>query len=98
MLAVDAPKLGLCCNTNALKFWYLRISKTFDKPEYYIGQTVLHRIRVRQGEILHPVTVVGIRWSGADWAYAVEFPEDHPQFEPEDRAWDELECHQLETM
>lgn len=88
MLAVDVPTLGIY--DRAPQFWRLRISKTFDKPEYYIGQTVLHRIRVRQGEILHPVTVVGIRWSGADWAYAVEFPEDHPQFEPEDHAWDEL--------
>ena len=98
MLAFDAPNLGKFCNANAFRFWHLRISKTFDKPEYYIGQTVLHRIQVRQGEILHPVTVIGVRWAGDEWLYSVEFPEDHPQFHPENHGWDELDQHQLETM
>lgn len=98
MLAFDAPTLGLCCNANALKFWHLRISKTFNKPEYYIGQTVLHRIQVRQGEILHPVTVIGLWWNGRDWMYFVEFPEDHPQFQHEDHEWDEVADHQIEPM
>ena len=83
MLAVDAPPLGNF--RQAPQFWRLRITKEFDKPEYYIGQTVLHRIRVRQGEILHPVTVLGLRWTGIDWEYFVELPENHPWFEAEDR-------------
>ncbi|MHC5915547.1 MAG: hypothetical protein ACYTXE_32160 [Nostoc sp.] len=95
MLAVDVPTLGIC--DRAPQFWRLRITKEFDKPEYFIGQTVLHKMKVRQGEILHPVTVIGIRWSGSDWAYAVEFPEDHPQFEPEDHAWDELDVATCNT-
>lgn len=96
MLAVDAPTLGIF--SQAPQFWRLRVSKEFDKPEYFIGQTVLHKMKVRQGEILHPVTVIGVRWCGAGWMYAVEFPEDHPQFELEDHAWDELEEYLLETM
>jgi hypothetical protein len=98
MLAVDAPNLGNCRNANALNFWHLPIIKTYDKPEYYIGQTVLHKIKVRQGEILHPVTVIGLKWSGVDWVYAVELPEDHPQFEPENHQWDEYEGWLLEPM
>ena len=98
MLAVDAPKLGSCCNANAFKFWHLRIIKTYNKPEYYIGQTVFHLIKVRQGEILHPVTVIGLRWTGRDWEYAVQLPKDHPQFEPENHEWDELNHWLIEPM
>ncbi|MEH1903089.1 MAG: hypothetical protein V7L04_17165 [Nostoc sp.] len=96
MLSRVPPDLGVF--SQASKFWRLRISKEFAKPEYYIGQTVLHKIKVRQGEILHPVTVIGLRWSGFDWMYAVELPEDHPQFEPEDHGWDETEGYLLEPM
>lgn len=98
MLVVDAPNLGLCCNASALKFWHLRIIKTYDKPEYYIGQTVLHRIRVRQGEILHPVTVFGLMWNGSGWNYFIQLPKDHPQFQQGDHEWDEFEGHRLEPM
>lgn len=96
MLAVDVPTLGIY--DHAPQFWRLRITKEFDKPEYFIGQTVLHKMKVRQGEILHPVTVIGVRWAGFGWMYAVEFPEDHPQFELENHGWDELEGYLLETM
>ena len=96
MLALDAPPLGI--SGEASKFWRLRITKEFDKPEYYIGQTVLHKMRVRQGEILHPVTVVGLKWTGIDWEYAVELPENHPQFEPENHTWAELNHWLLEQM
>ncbi|MHC5765736.1 MAG: hypothetical protein ACYTXI_08935 [Nostoc sp.] len=96
MIASDAPTLGIF--RQASKFWRLQISKEFDKPEYYIGQTVLHKMKVRQGEILHPVTVIGLRWSGFDWMYAVELPEDHPQFHPENHGWDEYENYLLEPM
>ncbi|MDF5712068.1 MAG: hypothetical protein PUP90_31445 [Nostoc sp. S4] len=96
MLAPDAPTLGIF--SQASKFWRLRVSKEFSKPEYYIGQTVLHRINVKQGEILHPVKIIGARWDGVGWVYAVELPDDHPLFEREDHAWDELEVWQMEPM
>jgi hypothetical protein len=98
MLAVDAPNLGSCCNANALKFWHLRISKVFTKPEYYIGQSVLHKMKVKQGEILHPVTVIGLWWSGNSWTYFIQLPEDHPQFDPDEHQVTELEHWQLEAM
>ena len=82
MLSSNTPNLGLCCNANALDFWHLRISKSFKKPEYYIGQTVLQIIPVRQGQILHPVRVIGLSWTGIDWEYFVELPKNHPLFEP----------------
>jgi hypothetical protein len=96
MLALDAPVLGI--SGQASQFWRLRISKNYDKPEYYIGQTVMHKMKVRQGEILHPVTVIGVRWNGIDWSYAVLLPEDHPQFDPEDHGWDELDHWLIEPL
>lgn len=98
MLASDAPTLGKCGNGSALRYWHLRISKIYDKPGYYIGQTVLHKMKVRQGEILHPVEVIGLRWTGIDWEYAVELPENHPQFELENHEWAELAEWQIEPM
>ena len=96
MLAVDVPTLGNF--RQAPQFWRLRITKEFDKPEYYIGQTVLHRIKVRQGEILHPITVIGLYWSGIDWIYIIDLPENHPQFKLEDHTWGEAQDWQLEPM
>lgn len=97
MVASNAPNSG-CENASALDFWHLRVTKTFNKPEYFIGQTVLHKMKVKQGEILHPVIVFGLRWTGAGWEYAVQLPEDHPQFRPEDHEWDELDMWQIEPM
>lgn len=98
MLAFDAPNLGKCCNANAFKFWHLPISKDFDKPEYYIGQTVLHRIEVRQGEILHPVQVIGIAWTGGYWQYEVSLSKDHPWFEVRETEAEWLDENELEPM
>lgn len=96
MLAVDVPTLGIY--DRVPQFWRLRVSRVFDKPEYYIGQTVLHRIKVRQGEILHPVEVIGLKWTDIDWEYAVKLPKDHPQFELEDHEWDQLNHWLIEPM
>ncbi|WP_375449144.1 hypothetical protein [uncultured Nostoc sp.] len=96
MLAVDVPTLGIY--DRAPQFWRLRITREFDKPEYFLGQTVLHKIKVRQGEILHPVTVLGLRWSGVDWNYFVELPENHPWFEVENREFEWLDHWQVEPM
>ncbi|MDZ8260636.1 hypothetical protein [Nostoc sp. ChiQUE01b] len=96
MIALDAPSLGNF--RQASKFWRLRVSKEFSKPEYYIGQTVLHKIKVKQGEILYPVTVLGLSWTGMDWQYSVSLPEDHPWFEPDDNEREWVDDHELELM
>ncbi|MEH2399668.1 hypothetical protein [Nostoc sp.] len=96
MLAPDAPTLGIF--QQASKFWRLRVSKEFDKPEYYIGQTVLHKIKVRQGEILYPVTVLGLSWTGMDWQYQVSLPEDHPWFQVDDNELEWVDDRELEPM
>ena len=96
MLAVNAPTLGIF--QQASKFWRLRVSKEFDKPEYFIGQTVLHRIKVRQGEILYPVTVVGLSWTGIDWQYNVALLKDHPWFKPDDNEREWVDDRNLEPM
>lgn len=96
MLALDAPIFTLASNTP--RFWRLRISRKFPKPEYYIGQTVFHKMKVKQGEILHPVEIIGLWWDGFAWMYFIVLPEDHPKFELETHQVDEVESWQLEAM
>jgi hypothetical protein len=96
MLALDAPVLGI--SGQASQFWRLRISKNYDKPEYYIGQTVLHKIKVKQGEIMYPVTVVGLSWTGMDWQYSVSLAKDHPWFETDDNEREWVDDRELEPM
>lgn len=79
-----------------LYFWQLPISKQFTLPQYYIGQVVLHQIKRPNGEILHPVVVIGISWTGSDWQYGVQFPEDHPQYQPGDIEADWVDEWQIE--
>jgi hypothetical protein len=88
---------GLCVNDSE-DFWLLRVSKDFDQPEYFIGQTVWHRMKHPAGEILHPVEVIGLWWNGLDWNYIVSLPEDHPQFVPENNQVIEVEDWQIEEM
>lgn len=97
MVALNAPVSG-CCDVNALSFWHLRITKAFSKPGYHIGQTVLHRMTVPRGEILHPVEVIGLFWTGAFWQYAVSLPEEHPWFEVDDREVEWVDECQVEPM
>ncbi|MDZ8227098.1 hypothetical protein [Nostoc sp. ChiVER01] len=96
MLAADGPTLGNF--RQASKFWRLRVSKEFSKPEYYIGQTVLHKTKVKHGEILYPVTVLGLSWTGMDWQYMVSLPEDHPWFEVDDNEREWVDDRELEPM
>ncbi|MHC5756124.1 MAG: hypothetical protein ACYTXF_37010 [Nostoc sp.] len=96
MLAVDVPTLGIY--DRAPQFWRLRITKEFDKPEYFIGQTVLHKTKVKQGEILYPVMVLGLCWTGMDWQYDVSLPEDHPWFKPDDNEREWVDDRELEPM
>lgn len=84
MLSSNTPNLGKCCNANALHFWHLRITRNFALPKYYIGQTVFHVIKVKQGEILHPVTIIGIAWNRTSWDYQIELPSDHPHINCDD--------------
>lgn len=58
--------------------------ESFYHPEYCIGQTVLHKMRASGGEILHPVIVHGVWWTGIDWEYNVLLPADHPEWVEED--------------
>jgi hypothetical protein len=81
-----------CCSHS------LQIIEDFDQPEYYIGQLVWHRIKRPNGEILHPVQIIGLYWCGVGWEYAVTFPPDHPQFINEDYEWDFLSDYLLELM
>jgi hypothetical protein len=86
MLSLDA---SLSANCSYQDFWHLPVSKELcsSAPEYFIGQTVFHRMKTVGGEILHPVEVTGTRWTGIDWEYSVVLPPEHPMFEEEDCEW-----------
>lgn len=77
--STNSPNPGLT-DYNALHFWHLKITKDFPQPKYYIGQTVLHVINAPLGEILHPVKIVGIIWTGCNWEYELDLPDNHPDF------------------
>jgi hypothetical protein len=81
-----------CCS------YSLQIIGDFDQPEYYIGQLVMHCIKRCNGEILHPVRILGVFWTGMDWQYAVSLPEHHPWFEFDDREVEWLDDHELEAL
>lgn len=76
MLPLNTPFWGLPCGVP--RFWRLRIAKNFSKPDYYIGQTVLHRAKIFEREVFAHVDVLGISWTGCDWQYLVGFPSNHP--------------------
>jgi hypothetical protein len=86
MLLPSTPFWGLPCGVP--RFWRLRVAKDFPKPEYYIGQTVLHRAKVVNREVFAHVDVLGISWTGGFWQYLVEFPSNHPWCSPDgDMQW-----------
>lgn len=72
--------------------------KGFYHPEYFIGQTVLHRMKRNSGEILHPVIVYGLYWTGVDWEYEVLLPYDHPEWVEEDNECERLALFQTEPI
>jgi hypothetical protein len=57
---------------NAFEFWNLPIDRLYfpEKPKFYLGQQVLVKQQVKQGEILVPARVVGI-CSSDPWIYDV---------------------------
>ena len=81
-----------------LYFWQLPITKKYKLPKYYVGQVVLHRINQPNGEILHPVEVLGLWWNGCDWVYMIEFSTTHPEFKDREREIEEVEEFQLEAI
>ncbi|OUL36571.1 hypothetical protein BV372_06865 [Nostoc sp. T09] len=83
MLSPTTPFWGLPCNVP--RYWRLRVAKDFKKPEYYLGQTVIHMVEVpRKGEFL--VDVIGLSWTGQAWQYEIQLPDCHPWFKKFDQA------------
>lgn len=81
------------------QFYKLPVSQEFDKPEYGIGEVVWNVIDLSDdGQILHPVTITGLSWTGVDWEYLALLPESHPQFETEDHECVWMPRWQLEPM
>lgn len=78
--------------------WVLPVTKNFSQPEYYPGQTVWHCMKVSLGEILHPVLIIGLWWTGLDWEYVVELPRSHPNFKLEVGEVVYLEKWELESI
>lgn len=72
--------------------------RDFYHPEYCIGQAVLHRIKVTSGEILHPVIVIGLFWTGDDWEYEVLYPPEHPEWVEENNESHHLAEWQIEPI
>ena len=76
----------------------LELGEDFHLPTYCIGQTVLHCMKVRQGEILHPVLINGIFWTGLSWEYSVFLPKEHPEFVHENNESSWLEEWEIESL
>lgn len=82
MLPVESPfKVN---EPTCLYFWQLPVTKRYNLPKYYIGQVVLHIIKQENGEILHPVEIIGIVWTEEEWEYAVNLPKEHPEYQEEE--------------
>ena len=83
MLQLNTRFWGLPCGIP--RFWRLRVAKDFTKPEYYIGQTVMHCYQLRDKQFRVYVDVLGIAWTGMDWQYLINLPKSHPLFKRDDR-------------
>ncbi len=84
--------------TNFDDFFSMPIATDFSKPEYYIGQYVLHKVKVPTGEILYPVRIIGVFWTGENWEYSIELPCYHRFYVYEDKEIDWTEEYFLESM
>jgi hypothetical protein len=73
---------GLPCGIP--RYWRLRVAKDFIKPEYYIGQTVMHCCQLKDKQFCVCVDVLGVAWTGMDWQYMVDLPVSHPYFKADD--------------
>lgn len=79
-------------------FFSMPIAADFSKPAYYIGQFVLHKVKVPTGEILYPVRIIGVSWTREDWQYSIELPCYHRFYVYEDREIDFVSEYMLEAM
>lgn len=93
MLSPSTPFWGLPCGVP--RFWRLRIAKEFDKPKYYIGQTVVHVVNRLGINGRFYVDVLGLVWNGQDWQYCILIPEDHPDFKSNQSDWDWVDDKEL---
>lgn len=84
---------GLPCGIP--RFWRLRVAKDFPKPEYYIGQTVMHCCQLRDKQFRVYVDVLGIASTGIGWQYMVNLPESHPWFKPDDHEYEWVDSKEL---
>jgi hypothetical protein len=82
MLQPSTRFWGLPCGIP--RFWRLRVAKDFPKPEYHIGQTVMHCCVLQDKQVCVYVDVLGISWTGMDWQYLIDLPTSHPYFKPDD--------------
>lgn len=80
------------------QFHNLPVSQEFDKPEYAIGEVVWNVIKLSDGQILHPVTITGLYWTGIDWEYLAMLPPNHPRFKDDDHESEWMAQRQLEPM
>jgi hypothetical protein len=85
MISLDMPFWGLPCGI--VRFWRLRVARDFSKPKYYIGQLVVHVVKIHDTEYRIHVDVLGLAWTGMDWQYMIEMPEYHPFFRPNESDW-----------
>ncbi|BAY90789.1 MULTISPECIES: hypothetical protein [unclassified Tolypothrix] len=87
MLSPSTPFWGIPCGVP--RFWRLRVAKDFSKPEYYIGQTVIHVVKRGDKTSEFLVDIRGLSWTGFDWQYFIEVPSCHPDANPpwEETAW-----------
>jgi hypothetical protein len=90
MLQPSTRFWGLPCGVP--RFWRLRVAKDFIKPEYYLGQTVMHCCQLKEKQVFVYVDVLGISWTGMDWQYMVDLPTRHPWFKPDDH-----ECEWIDS-
>jgi hypothetical protein len=93
MLQLSTRFWGLPCGIP--RFWRLRVAKDFTKPEYYIGQTVMHCCQLIDKQVRVYVDVRGIAYTGMDWQYMVELPASHPWFKQFDNQTEWIDSKDL---
>lgn len=93
MLQPSTRFWGLPCGIP--RFWRLRVAKDFSKPEYYIGQTVMHCCELQDRRVCVYVDVLGISWTEMDWQYMVKLPASHPWFELDERQYEWVDSKEL---
>lgn len=93
MLQPSTRFWGLPCGIP--RFWRLWVAKDFTKPEYYIGQTVMHCCQLQNKQFCVYVDVLGIAWTGMDWQYLIDLPKSHPLFKADDCESDWVDSKEL---